>query len=202
MGADGWRRPVLSGPNKTQHGQRPPQHKITTRLLIQKHPLLLIEEVVPNNGILFRSIPHLQSALTSLCCLQQQQQQQWTTIMMITRVPATTRTTPLHSDRNVCNIAVQLVGSEDLDVGRTSDIISSCDRPSPPNGRAFRGTTTTGDAVLWLPAWTWQRVFVVSGGNIHTCTFDIGLICIRQNPVLALIIIPALIRELLGLGVQ
>jgi hypothetical protein len=87
----------------------------------------------------------------------------------------------------------------------------------------YQGTTNSGDA-LWLPAWTWHRVdynhhqkattTAIAAPNTtrtaSTTTISIGAsifhfrldLFVQQNPVLTLAVIPALIRELLGWGVQ
>lgn len=206
-------------------GKQP--HKLATQLLIQQEPSL-IKEVVPRElveklfgGSFFDASSVVGSGPFNLFPAL-------TTIPLFVAgaqdIGKDQPYTPLHSEP-ICNIAVQLSGRKDwtLVEARHWKYL----RPTvAPDGRAFvaskasgvthvpRYTVTTeaGDA-LWLPAWTWHRVdysFNKSDGADMSTTISIAASLFHfrvwqffdQNVVFAIAIMPALVRELLGLGIQ
>lgn len=125
--------------------------------------------------------------------------------------------TDLHCEP-IGNVAVQLRGEKQWLL--VSPQHSFRIQPAAaPDGRAFFAsfsrnltsvpqyhvTTRAGDA-LWIPTWTWHRVdyvgneqeVAIGGSLFHFRAFDF----VRNNPLFALLIIPSLIKELIGYSTQ
>ena len=134
--------------------------------------------------------------------------------------PSLSSHTALHCEP-IGNVAVQLSGSRQwllIDPKHSSKLNPSLD----PDGRGFFAswvqsfdhvprylvTTRAGDAV-WVPTWTWHRVdYISSSGEDSSISIGASLFHFRplefgrRNPLYALLIMPALIRELLGISTQ
>lgn len=201
-------------------------HKIGTQYLVQRYPEL-IEEVAPTHivtrlfgnyfqpshvrGMLWGLLPALTTvpifvAQTTTNTAAQQQQQH--------------AKTDLHCEP-IGNIAVQLQGSKQWTL--ISPRYTFRLKPAvAPDGRAFfasfleerdfmvpryKVTTHPGDA-LWVPTWTWHRVDYLSPGATKEISIGGSLFHFRawnymtNNPVLALLIVPALIKEVIGYNMQ
>jgi hypothetical protein len=124
--------------------------------------------------------------------------------------------TGLHCEP-IGNVAVQLSGAKQWTL--VDPIYSSWVVPSiAPDGRAFYASwaptldhvprystiTHAGDA-MWVPTWTWHRVdyiesqdISIGGSLFHFRPVDF----LRRNPLYALLIIPALVKELAGISTQ
>lgn len=125
--------------------------------------------------------------------------------------------TDLHCEP-IGNVAVQLRGEKQWVL--VSPEYSFRIQPAvAPDGRAFfasfsgnikyvpqyQVTTRAGDA-LWIPTWTWHRVdyigekqdVAIGGSLFHFRPADF----FRNNPLFAMLIIPSLIKELVGYNTQ
>ena len=128
--------------------------------------------------------------------------------------------TGLHCEP-IGNVAVQLCGSRQwtlIDPEHSKMLMPSLD----PDGRGFFAswvenfdhvpryhiTTYAGDAV-WVPTWTWHRVDYIGGiGTDASISIGASLFHFRplefmgRNPLYSLLILPALIKELMGISTQ
>lgn len=124
--------------------------------------------------------------------------------------------TALHCEP-IGNVAVQLSGRKEWTLVRPE--FSHLVRPSvSPDGRAFfaswisdysqvpsyRAVTAAGDA-LWVGPWTWHRVdympsdeLAIGGSLFHFRPVDF----VRNNPLFALLILPAIFLEMIGFNTQ
>jgi hypothetical protein len=124
--------------------------------------------------------------------------------------------TPLHCEP-IGNVAVQLSGTKEWTLIRPE--FSFLVKPSTaPDGRAFFASwasklehvptysarTNAGDAI-WVPTWTWHRVdyvyspeISIGGSLFHFRTADFA----RNNPLFAILMIPAILFELVGYSTQ
>ena len=127
--------------------------------------------------------------------------------------------TALHCEP-IGNIAVQLSGQKQWTLVRPE--FSHLVRPSvSPDGRAFfaswasdyshyapsyTAVTAAGDA-MWVPTWTWHRVdyiassdeeLAIGGSLFHFRPMDY----VRNNPLFALLMVPAILLELVGYNTQ
>ena len=125
--------------------------------------------------------------------------------------------TDLHCEP-ISNVAVQLHGEKQWML--VSPQHSFRIRPAAaPDGRAFFASwsdsfdhvpryyaiTRAGDA-LWIPTWTWHRVdYIGSSGDVaiggslfHFRPYSY----VRNNPLFALLVIPSLIKEVIGCNTQ
>lgn len=125
--------------------------------------------------------------------------------------------TDLHCEP-IGNVAVQLRGEKQWVL--VSPQYSFRIQPAAaPDGRAFfasfsedirevpqyQVTTRAGDA-LWIPTWTWHRVdyvgeqedVAIGGSLFHFRAVDF----VRNNPLFAMLIVPSLIKELVGYNTQ
>ena len=138
--------------------------------------------------------------------------------------PTTTTTTTSRTDLHcepIGNVAVQLHGSKVwtlVDPRQSTLLKPSVSRhgrafyysnldPLDPNAlahvRHYKVITTAGDG-LWVPPWMWHRVDYVSNGEeaepalaaslFHFRPLDFG----ANNPLFAMLMIPNLVKELLG----
>jgi hypothetical protein len=124
--------------------------------------------------------------------------------------------TALHCEP-IGNVAVQLFGQKKWTL--VGPEFSFWIKPSvSPDGRAFFASssstyshvptysaiTAAGDAI-WVPTWTWHRVdyiesddIAIGGSLFHFRAVDF----IRNNPLFAVIILPAMVLELVGYNTQ
>jgi hypothetical protein len=125
--------------------------------------------------------------------------------------------TGLHCEP-IGNVAVQLLGAKQwtlVDPKYSFRLVPSI----APDGRAFYASwaptldhvprystiTHAGDAI-WVPTWTWHRVdyieqsqdISIGGSLFHFRPVDF----LRRNPLYALLMIPALVKELAGVSTQ
>jgi hypothetical protein len=124
--------------------------------------------------------------------------------------------TALHCEP-IGNVAVQLSGHKQWTLVRPE--FSYLVKPSiSPDGRAFYASwasdyanvptysaiTEAGDAI-WVPTWTWHRVdymesdeVAIGGSLFHFRALDF----VRNNPLFAVLIVPSLLKELVGYNTQ
>jgi hypothetical protein len=123
--------------------------------------------------------------------------------------------TGLHCEP-IGNVAVQLAGAKFwtlIDPQHSFRLLPTAD----PNGRAFfaslapnvdhvpryYATTQAGDAI-WVPTWTWHSVqyfdeeVAFAASLFHFRAFDY----VRRNPLFGTLLIPAVVKELLGMRTQ
>jgi hypothetical protein len=175
-------------------------HKIATQFVMEKYPYLIHEVAPPCLTTLFGNYFTPSSPLT-------------TVPLFIAK--AAKVMTPLHCEP-ISNIAVQLEGSKSWVImdskqwwklkpslaldGRAFVKSSSSLVPSPQH---YTTTTLAGDA-LYIPTWTWHRVdydndVLSVGASLFHFRVDAF---VRNNPLFAVLIVPALIKELIGWNTQ
>jgi Cupin-like domain len=177
-------------------------HKIATQFVMEKYPDLIHEVAPPCLTTLFGNY--------------------FTPSFPLTTVPlfiakAATVMTPLHCEP-ISNIAVQLEGSKSwvimdskqwwklkpsLALDGRAFVKSSLSRLLLPLPQHYTTTTFAGDA-LYIPTWTWHRVdynndVLSVGASLFHFRVDAF---VRNNPLFAVLIVPALIKELVGWNTQ
>ena len=204
--------------NISQHGA---PHKIGSQLLVQTYPEL-IREIAPQDVVRELFGDHFQPDMVT-------GSGPFRIFPATTTVPVfvaqshghkpNTKSLPftgLHCEP-IGNVAVQLSGQKQWTL--VSPEYSLQIRPSlAPDGRAFfashadnphrvpfyKAVTKAGDA-MWVPTWTWHRVdyapskeIAIGGSLFHFRPRDF----VANNPLFAVMIVPALVLELIGYNTQ
>jgi hypothetical protein len=220
------RAPVREVVANITHGA---PHKIGTQFVVQTYPEI-IQEVAPVNLVTelfgdyftpesvkgtgpFRLLP----ALTTVpLFIAKGKQADKNDIAAQDEARVSTQPyTALHCEP-IGNVAVQLSGRKQWTLVRPE--FSYLVKPSTsPDGRAFfaswasdynvptySAVTAAGDAI-WVPTWTWHRVdylesedIAIGGSLFHFRFLDF----VSNNPLFAVLIVPNLLKELVGYNTQ
>lgn len=198
-------------------------HKIASQWFLQTYPEL-IEEVAPVNLLsnLFGNFFTAEKLRGSMFLPA------FTTVPLFVAKPQKVSNetcgdkpplTNLHCEP-IGNVAVQLNGSKRW-VLISPEHTFRVQPAAAPDGRAFfysaatdyshvpryHVVTTAGDA-LWVPTWTWHRVDYVGDDDDNQIAIGASLFhfrpisFLRNNPLLAGLLVPAILKELAGISTQ